>query len=164
MAQLAAADGLMIWNDPRILSAGRVPGRALPTVIAREVPRMSPTIRRLAPYAAAAATAAALALPASSGAATTCKLSLTTARHMGPTYVTSVKVSGTSCDNGVKVTKAFQSCRLKHGKKGRCTTKVLGYACTEKRPADLTIPTEFTGQVTCKRGGARVTHEYQQNT
>jgi hypothetical protein len=125
---------------------------------------MSRTIRRIAPYAAAVATAAALALPASSGAATTCKLSLTAARHMGPTYVTSLKVSGTSCANGIKVTKAYQSCRLKHGKKGTCKTKVLGYSCTEKRPADEMIPTEFTGDVTCKRGGARITHEYQQNT
>lgn len=125
---------------------------------------MTPPTRRLARYVAAAATAAALAAPASAGAATTCKLSLKTARSMGPTYVTLMKVTGTSCSNGIKVTKAFHKCRLKKGKKGRCTTKVLGYSCTERRPSSESIPTQFTGYVTCKKGGARITHTYQQNT
>ena len=125
---------------------------------------MSQPFRRLAPYVAAVATAAAIAAPASSGAASTCKLSLKQARSMGPTYVTKLRVSGTSCANGIKVTKAYQSCRLKHGKKGRCTTKVLGYSCTDKRPASESIPTQFTGHVTCKRGSARVLHDYQQDT
>jgi hypothetical protein len=125
---------------------------------------MTRPIRRLAPYVAAVATAAALAAPATSGAATTCKLSLSTARHMGPTYVTLLKVSGTSCTNAIKVTKAFHKCRLAKGRKGRCTTKVLGYSCTERRPASESIPTQYTGHVTCKKGGARITHDYQQNT
>jgi hypothetical protein len=125
---------------------------------------MSRPIRRLAPFVAAAATAAVLAIPSAAGAATTCKLSLSTARHMGPTYVTVMKVSNTSCANGIKVTKAFHSCRLKHGKRGRCTTKVLGYSCTDRRPSDESIPTQFTGHVTCRKGSARITHEYQQNT
>jgi hypothetical protein len=125
---------------------------------------MPQLFRRLAPCVAAVATVAALAAPASSDAASTCKLSLTQARHMGPTYVTLLKVSGTSCANGIKVTKAFQSCRLKHGKKGRCTTKVLGYSCSDRRPADETIPTQFTGHVTCKKGSARISHDYQQDT
>jgi len=125
---------------------------------------MSRTIRRLAPLVAAFATAAMLAVPASSGAATTCKLSLKTARGMGPTYVTRLKVSGTSCSNAIKVTKAFHSCRLKNGKRGRCTTRVLGYSCTERRPSDEMIPTQFTGHVTCKKGSARITHDYQQDT
>ena len=52
---------------------------------------MSRPIRRIVPFAAAVATAAALAIPSSASAATTCKLSLKAARSMGPTYVTSVK-------------------------------------------------------------------------
>ena len=96
---------------------------------------MTRPTRRLAPYVAAVATAAALAAPAAAGAATTCKLSLKTARGMGPTYVTLLKVTGTSCANGIKVTKAFHTCRLKKGKTGRCTTRVLGYSCTDRRPS-----------------------------
>ena len=125
---------------------------------------MSRSIRLTAALCAAAAVAAILALPVASGAASTCRLSLSTARNLGPTYVTVLKVSGTSCATGRKVTKAFHTCRLKKGVKGRCTTKVLGYSCTDKRPAAETIPTQFTGHVTCKRGGARITHEYQQDT
>jgi len=125
---------------------------------------MSRSIRRIALGVTAAAAVAALAVPAAASAATTCKLSLSTARHMGPTYVTVLRVTGTSCANGVKVTRAFHTCRLKKGKRGRCTTKVLGYTCTDRRPSSESIPTQFTGHVTCKRGRARVTHEYQQNT
>ena len=125
---------------------------------------MRPT-RRLAPVVAAIATAAALAaVPASAGAATTCKLSLKTARSMGPTYVTVMRVTGTSCANGIKVTKAFHKCRLAKGIRGRCTTKVLGYSCTDRRPSSESIPTQFTGHVICRKGGARITHTYQQNT
>lgn len=119
--------------------------------------------RRIAPVVAAAATAAVLALPGSASAAT-CKLSLSQARKMGPTYVTQLKATRTSCSNGVRVTKAFHACRLKKGKKGRCTTKVRGYSCSDRRPASERIPTQFTGYVTCKRGRARITHAYQQNT
>jgi hypothetical protein len=125
---------------------------------------MSRPIRRIAVLGAAACVAAILALPAVAGAATTCKLSLSAARSMGPTYVTQLKVSGTSCANGRKVTKAFHTCRLKKGKTGRCTTKVLGYTCTDRRPAAERIPTQFTGYVTCKRGSAKITHSYQQDT
>ena len=125
---------------------------------------MTPPSRRLATCIAAVATTAALAAPATSAAATTCKLSLKAARGMGPTYVTVMKVTGTSCANAVKVTKAFHKCRLAKGKDGRCTKRVLGYRCTDRRPSSERIPTQFTGYVTCKKGGARMTHQYQQNT
>ncbi len=125
---------------------------------------MSRPIRRVAPLVIAGAIAVLLSIPAVSGAATTCRLSLKTARNMGPTYVTQLKQSGTSCTNAVRVTRAFHSCRLKKGKRGRCTTPVLGYTCSDRRPADEMIPTQFTGYVTCKRGGARITHSYQQDT
>ncbi len=124
---------------------------------------MTRPTRRLAPYVAAVATVAVLAIPASASAAT-CKLSLKTARGMGPTYVTVLKVTGTSCANGIKVTRAFHKCRLVKGKKGRCTTKVLGYSCTDRRPSSESIPTQFTGHVVCRKGGARISHTYQQNT
>ena len=104
-----------------------------------------------------------LSIPAAASAAT-CRLSLKTARSMGPTYVTQLKQSGTSCSNAIRVTRAFHACRLRKGKAGRCTTPVLRYTCTDRRPAAERIPTQFTGYVTCKRGGARITHSYQQDT
>lgn len=123
--------------------------------------------RRLAPLLVAGLLSAGLAAPASSQAAT-CKLSGQKSQSLGPTYVVDARgnagynVRGTSCATGLRVVKGFHSCRLKHGKKGRCTTKVLGYSCTEKRPASLAGPLSFDGDVVCKRGTARVTHHYTQ--
>jgi uncharacterized membrane protein len=133
---------------------------------------MSRLVRRLAPLSFAVLIAAVLAIPAASGAASTatCKLSASKARGLGPTYVTyaegraGFKMRGTTCANGTKVIKAFHACR-KHngGTDGRCTTKVLGYSCRDRRPAAEDIPTQFTGYVTCKRGSAVVSHTYQQD-
>jgi hypothetical protein len=133
---------------------------------------MSQLIRRIAPLSVAVVSAAALAVPAASGAAstTTCKLSASKARHLGPTYVATAdgrarfSVRATSCASGEKVIRAFHACRLKKGRQGRCTTKVLGYSCTDKRPAELRSPLSFDGDVTCTSGAKRVVHHYTQNT
>lgn len=132
---------------------------------------MTRPIRRIAPFALAALSAVALAVPANSGAASTqtCKLSASDARKLGPTYVATTsgrptyRVRGVSCAGGKKVIKAFHACRLKKGKDGKCSTRVLGYGCTEKRPASLMSALSFEGDVTCKSGTKVVTHHYQQN-
>ncbi len=83
-------------------------------------------------------------------------------RNFGPTYVTALSVSGTSCTTGKRVVRAFHRCRKAHGGiKGRCTTPVLGYRCSERRGG---IATQFSGRVTCRRGGATVRHTYTQFT
>jgi hypothetical protein len=136
---------------------------------------MSRPIRCIAPLVAIAMTTTVLAVPAASdGASTrTCKLSGPQAEHLGPTYVVDAKghpgfnVRVTSCANGKKVIQAFHSCRLKKGKAGRCTTRVLGYSCSEKRSAQLVVAgrlQSFDGDVICKKSTARVTHHYTQNT
>jgi hypothetical protein len=127
--------------------------------------------RLIAPFAVAALTTVALAAPSGSVAASSkiCKLPGTTNRHLGPAYVNyaegrgGYRVTGVSCATGKTVIKAFHSCRFKKGKAGKCTTKVKGYSCTDKRPAALSIPTQFTGNVTCKNGSKRITHTYQQD-
>ena len=133
---------------------------------------MSRPIRRIVPLAAAALTSALLIVPGVSGAATTktCKLSGSAAQKLGATYVTyttgrgGYKVRGTSCTSGKAVIKSFHACRKEHGVSGRCTRKVRGYSCTDKRPASLKIPGSFEGDVVCSSGSKRVTHHYQQNT
>lgn len=82
-------------------------------------------------------------------------------RTFGPTYVTAITASGTSCANAKKVVRAFHACRKVHGVKGRCTRKVLGYSCRETRGG---IPTQFSGKVTCVHGHARIVHTYTQFT
>jgi hypothetical protein len=82
----------------------------------------------------------------------------------GPSYITSLKVTNTSCATGKKVVRAFHRCRHSHGGvKGRCpkSTSILGYHCTETRSS---IATQLTGKVTCRRGTRRVVHTYTEFT
>jgi len=133
---------------------------------------MSRPIRRIVPLAVAALTSALLLVPSVSGAATTktCKLSASAAQKLGTTYVTyatgkgGYKVRGTSCANGKAVIKSFHACRKDKGVSGRCTRRVRGYSCTDKRPSSLRIPGSFEGNVVCSSGSKRVIHHYQQNT
>jgi len=133
---------------------------------------MNRPIRRIAPLALAVLAVGGLTVPSMSGAASTktCKISASKARSLGATYVTyaagkpGFKVRGTSCASGQAVIKSFHGCRLKKGKKGRCTTKVKGYSCTDKRPSSLQSPLSYDGNVTCSSGSKRIIHTYQQNT
>ena len=105
---------------------------------------------------ALAVAAGASASPIASAAA-----ACTPPKYPGSGYFTSLSVRHTSCATGRKVTLAYYHCRLRHGVKGRCTSRVLGYSCREKRQS---IPTEIDARVTCTRGSRRVVHTYQQNT
>lgn len=109
-------------------------------------------------------TAALALLPTGSASAGSCSIH-GQERSFGPTYVTSLRVIGTSCKRGKEVVRAFHACRRAHGgiKRGRCpySVSVLGYHCREKRGS---IPTESTGKVTCRRGRATVIHTYTQFT
>ena len=81
-------------------------------------------------------------------------------KYPGSGYFTALSVTRTSCSTGSKVAKAWYKCRTAHGPSGRCTKKVEGYSCTEKRKS---IATEINATVSCKKGSARVKHSYQQN-
>ena len=127
--------------------------------------------RLIAPLAIAALSTIALVVPSGSVAASAkiCKLSVPASEKLGPSYVLytagkgGYRVTGVSCATGKKVIKAFHSCRYKHGKQGRCTSKVVGFKCTEKRPSSLKSSYSFEGDVVCKSGSKRVTHHYQQD-
>ena len=82
-------------------------------------------------------------------------------KYPGSGYFTTLKVTKVSCTTGKSVALAFHKCRVKHGIKGRCTSKVSGYTCRETRTS---IPTEIDGRVKCTRGSRRVELTYQQNT
>lgn len=127
---------------------------------------MSSLVRRSSPPCLLAAIAVLAAAPGGPAAAASLKRCSIKGEEqkLGATYVTSLKVAGVSCATGERVVKAFQRCRRAKGVKGRCTSPVLKYGCSEKRPADETIPTQFTGHVTCRRASRRVAFVYQQNT
>ncbi len=94
---------------------------------------------------------------------TACNLTTKEQRHLGASYVTSIKVSHVSCKKGKKVTKAFHACRTAGGKpQGKCTSNVLGYSCTEHR-FDAVPHVQYNSRVTCKSGNKVVKSTYTQN-
>ena len=117
--------------------------------------------------AVAAAALAQLPAAASSApgaqAAATCHLSNHDQRGgLGPSYVTSLSVSGTSCSTGIALVKAYYRCRVRSGgPKGRCHSTVLGFHCSEQRTG---ISVQFDGKVSCASGSRRVYHTYVQDT
>jgi hypothetical protein len=128
----------------------------------------APALPRLAALAALVAVAAALfavqgaraATPAAQAAAT-CDLSKD-GRKLGATYVTLLKVRGVSCSKGKRVVKAFNGCRRAHGgADGRCTSRVLGFSCKERRSG---IDSQYDAKVTCKAGTRSVIFNYTQFT
>ena len=81
--------------------------------------------------------------------------------YPGSGYFTSLSVKNTTCAKGRAVALAHYRCRTETGRKGRCSRRVKGFRCTEKRQS---IPSQFDSRVTCIDGGKRVVFTYQQNT
>jgi hypothetical protein len=101
------------------------------------------------------------AVPSSALAAKRCDIARVQ-RKLGPTYVTSLSVKGTSCAAGKRLVSAYYRCRKANGgAKGTCHSRVLGYSCSERR---ATIRTQFSARVICRSGSRRVDHTYTQFT
>jgi hypothetical protein len=119
---------------------------------------LRPHIALVAVLAALAiAAVAALAGASAAQAATSC----TPPKYPGSGYFTSLSVTGTSCATGKDLVKSYYRCRIKKGKTGRCTSKVMGYSCRETKR--VKIPTELDARVSCTRGARKIVHTYQQN-
>jgi hypothetical protein len=113
------------------------------------------------PHLALVALLAALAVAALAGPSAARAASCTPPKYPGSGYFTSLAVTNVTCATGRKLVKAYYSCRIRKGKAGRCTRKVLGYSCRETKR--VAIPTELNSRVSCKRDARRVVHTYQQN-
>jgi hypothetical protein len=117
----------------------------------------------------AAVTGSAGAHSAASGPAiatassTACDLTPHEQRHLGASYVTSLKVSHVSCKRGKEVTKDFNDCRTAGGKpQGKCNHDVDGFSCDEHR-FDAVPHVQYNSRVTCTRGAKVVKSTYTQN-
>jgi hypothetical protein len=103
-----------------------------------------------------------VAFTGTAGAATkTCSLTLSQQRHAGATYLVQLKVSGTSCSSGLKVEKAWQSCRRSTAGHTTCRKRVLGYSC--KQTVLDSSKTQYDAKVSCKAGSKVVSFIYTQN-
>ena len=117
----------------------------------------NPRIQRLAVSAGIALTA--LAVTGAPASAASCN----PPKYPGSGYFTGkIRVTNISCTYGKSFVVAYYKCRTKNGTRpsGRCTVKVRGFSCTEKRES---IATEIDARVTCRRGTQRIVHTYQQN-
>jgi hypothetical protein len=94
-------------------------------------------------------------------AATRCDVSKD-GRRLGTTYVTKLTATNVTCTKAKSVVKAFHRCRRAHGGvKGRCTSPVQGFRCTETRES---IPTQFDARATCRDGSRAIRFSYEQFT
>jgi hypothetical protein len=109
----------------------------------------------------AAASPAAAAGPVAH-ASKTCKLTLSQQRNAGATYLVQLSVSGVSCSTGLKVEKAWQSCRRSTSGRKTCRKRVLGYSC--KQAILGSSKTQYDARVTCTSGSRVVKFVYTQNT
>ena len=73
------------------------------------------SLAMLSAFAVATAAASPGADDPTASAAATCRLSSSKQRSLGPTYVTALSVSGTSCATGERVVKAYYRCRVRNG-------------------------------------------------
>jgi hypothetical protein len=83
-------------------------------------------------------------------------------RSLGVTYVLTLRVRVTKCGDAKRVVRAYHACRHRQGRAGRCTGKVLGYRCSERRLDQS--PTQYDARARCTKGGREVFHIYTQNT
>jgi hypothetical protein len=94
---------------------------------------------------------------------TTCDLTAKEQRHLGASYVTSLKVAHVSCKRGKEVTKDFHECRTVGGKpQGKCNHDVDGYSCDEHR-FDAVPHVQYNSRVTCTDGDKVIKSTYTQN-
>jgi hypothetical protein len=116
----------------------------------------------LASLCAAALAVSAAATPPGALAASKCAIAHH-GEHFGPTYLTALDVSATTCATGFKVVRAYHRCQLrKGGVTARCSTLVDGFRCQETRGPS--ISTEFYSRVACRRRHAKVSYKYEQFT
>jgi hypothetical protein len=114
--------------------------------------------------ASAALLAGSLAVPVGAQAKLRgCNLTTREQRHLGASYVTSLRVSHTTCTHGKRVVKAFNNCRHQNGGPGgHCNHRVLHYRCKENR-YDVLKGVQYDSRVTCTRGAKVVKFTYTQN-
>ena len=116
------------------------------------------------------ALAAITAVPASAGTAskptvsksTDCSLSASEQRHLGASYVYTLKVRNLSCDKAKNLVKAFHECRHNNGGADGTCSGVSGYSCNTKILDEA--PTQFSAKATCKKGSKKFKQTFGENT
>lgn len=104
------------------------------------------------------------AKPAAKGAGSksACSLSASEQRHLGASYVYTLKVSNLSCDKGKKLVVKYHACRHDNGgADGKCNS-VKGYSCDEKILDSS--PQQFSAKAKCVKGSKQFKQTFAENT
>lgn len=118
----------------------------------------------IAVCAIAAIPAAASSPPAKapSAEASSCSLTASEQRHLGASYVYTLKVTNLSCDKGKSLVEAYHECRHANGGADGTCGGFSGYSCTEKILDEA--PTQFSAKATCKKGAKKFKQTFGENT
>ena len=91
-----------------------------------------------------------------------CSLSASEQRHLGASYVYTLKVKNLSCDKGKRLVKKYHACRHDNGgANGKCNS-VKGYSCNEK--VLDSSPQQFNAKATCTKGSKKFKQTFAENT
>jgi hypothetical protein len=91
-----------------------------------------------------------------------CSLTPNEQRHLGASYVYTLKVRNLSCDKGKKLVKKFHACRHDNGgADGKCNS-VKGYSCEQKTLDES--PQQLSAKATCKKGSKKFKQTFAENT
>ena len=126
--------------------------------------------RIAAALACALAATAVAALPAGAHstrakadtAKSVCTLSARDQRHLGASYVYTLKVTNLSCDKGKRLVLKYHECRHANGgADGHCNS-VKGYSCNEKILDQS--PAQFSAKAKCVKGSKAFKQTFAENT
>ncbi len=83
-------------------------------------------------------------------------------RHLGASYVYTLKVRNLSCDRARSSSSSTNECRHANGgADGKCNS-VKGYSCEEKILDSS--PQQFSAKATCKKGSKKFKQTFAENT
>jgi hypothetical protein len=91
-----------------------------------------------------------------------CTLSANDQRHLGASYVYTLKVANLSCDKAKNLVKAYHECRHANGGADGTCSGVSGYSCKEKVLDEA--PTQFSAKASCKKGSKKFKQTFGENT
>ena len=99
---------------------------------------------------------------AASSAKAGCALSVNEQRHLGASYVYTLKVRNLSCDKAKRLVKKYHACRHDNGgADGKCNS-VKGYSCNEKILDSS--PQQFSAKAKCVKGSKQFKQTFAENT
>jgi hypothetical protein len=91
-----------------------------------------------------------------------CALSASEQRHLGASYVYTLKVTNLSCEKGMRLVLKYHQCRHDNGgADGHCNS-VKGYSCNEKILDSS--PAQFSAKAKCEKGSKAFKQTFAENT